>query len=233
MLKQILTLILLAGCFEVHAATTSSADKGGILKDFDSLGGNKELLQQVGPGQAQLKTRVVQERVVDRRNRLEIAPEYGAVLGGDSYNRTTNYGINVHYHITPHWSVGAKYAYSANTLRSEGQNLIDNSGLIPDIDAPKNEALALINFYPIYGKMNLYDLGVVHFDVYALAGYGRISLNSGNQDTWAAGGGIGFWFSQHLTTRLELYYQTYEAQRKVGPESLDLTVASVQIGYML
>lgn len=232
MFKKLLAYSLLIGCLDVYAANE------GIMKDFDSLGGNKDLLEQVGTGQARMSTQVVQDRIVKRRNRIEIAPEIGTVLGGDSYNKTTNYGINVHYHINPHWSLGAKYLYSANKLSKEGENLINDvsvtgRGQIPDIDYPKSEYLGVVNFYPIYGKMNLYDLGVVHFDVYALAGYGNIALRRGNTNTWVAGGGIGFWFSQHLTTRLELYYQTYQAQRYETKSGMDLTVASFQIGYML
>lgn len=232
MFKKLLTYSLLIGCFEAYAANE------GLMKDFDSLGGNKELLQQVGTGQAKVTTQVVQDRIVKRRNRVEIAPEFGTVLGGDSYNKTTNYGINLHYHITPHWSVGAKYVYSANKLTKEGENIINDvgatgKGQIPDIDHPRYETLGVLNFYPIYGKMNLYDLGVVHFDVYALGGYGTIGLKKGTTSTWIAGGGIGFWFSQHLTTRLELYYQTYEAERYTSKADMDMTVGSVQIGYML
>ena len=233
MFKKVLLYSLL-----IVGANSFAAEQDGILKDFDSLGGNKDLLQQVGNGQAKLSTQVVQDRIVKRRNRFEIAPEVGTVLGGDSYNKTTNYGINLHYHINPHWSLGAKYMYSANKLTKEGENIINDvaatgKGQIPDIDYPKSETLALVNFYPIYGKMNLYDLGVVHFDIYALGGYGTIDLKKGSTNTWAAGGGIGLWFSQHLTTRLELYYQTYQAQRYTGKAAMDLTVASVQIGYML
>ena len=232
MFKKLLAYSLLVGSLEVYAANE------GLMKDFDSLGGNKDLLQQVGSGQAKVTTQVVQDRIVKRRNRLEIAPEFGMVLGGDSYNKTTNYGINVHYHITPQWSLGAKYVYSANKISKEGENLINDTsvngkGQIPDIDHPRYETLGVLNFYPIYGKMNLYDLGVVHFDVYALGGYGTIGLKKGTSSTWIAGGGIGLWFSQHLTTRLELYYQTYQAERHSVKSGLDTTVASVQIGYML
>lgn len=230
MFKKLLMFGLLVGCLDLSAAATT--DNSGLLKDFDSLGGNKELLNQVGPGQAQLTTKVVQERVVNRRNRVELGLEYGSVLGGDSYDTATNYGINANYHINPHWSLGAKYAFVANKLKAEGQNLID-SGIIPEIDYAKSETLGMVNFYPIYGKMNLYDLGVVHFDIYALAGYGSIALKSGSKSTWIAGGGIGFWFSQRLTTRLEAYYQTYDAQRYDGPSKMNLTVGSVQVGILL
>jgi outer membrane beta-barrel protein len=105
--------------------------------------------------------------------------------------------------------------------------------LVPDIDYPKGQALAMVNWFPVYGKLNLYDLGVVHFDIYAVGGGGQVFLRSGNTATYTAGGGVGFWFSQHLSTRLEVRYQTYEAQKYSGAEKMNLTVAGVQVGYLL
>lgn len=220
------------------AAPAASGTNGGLLKDFDTLGGNDVLLDKARALNPDSTISIVQDRIVNRRRRLELAPEVANVLGGDAYNSTTMFGINAHYHITPRWSVGAKYSYDTNKLRKEGQYLIDDTsvtgtGVIPQIDFPKSELMALVNWYPIYGKMNLYDLGVAHFDIYALGGAGQIQLNSGSTMTYTAGGGIGLWWSQHLTTRAELRYQTYEAQRYTGATRMNLTVAGIQIGYLL
>jgi outer membrane immunogenic protein len=212
----------------------------GLMKDFDSLGGNDVLLEkaQTVNGDAQVSTRVVQDRAVVRRARIEISPSYENVLGGDAYNKTQELGLNVQYHINPHWSVGAKYGYAMNSLRPEGQNLLDGktaggATLIPDIDYPKSEMLALLDWYPIYGKMNLYDLGIVHFDLYTILGAGLVELKSGTKPSYTAGGGLGIWWSKHLTTRLELRYQTYRATHYTGDSDMNLTVAGLQIGYLL
>ena len=58
-------------------------------------------------------------------------------------------------------------------------------------------------------------------------------LRSGTKPTYTAGGGLGMWFSQHLTSRLEARYQTYQAERFSGTQKMDLTVLSLQIGYLL
>lgn len=222
---------------EGTAAETEKTNSG-LLKDFDTLGGNDVLLDKARALNPDSSISIVQDRVVSRRKRLELSPEVATVLGGDAYNSTTMFAMNAHYHLTPRWSVGAKYAYNTNRLRDEGRYLINDTavsgaGQIPDIDYPKSEISALVNWYPIYGKMNLYDLGVAHFDVYALGGVGQITLNSGGTMTYTAGGGIGLWWSQHLTTRAELRYQTYEAQRYDGSTRMNLTVAGIQIGYLL
>jgi outer membrane immunogenic protein len=230
-------LSFLAGA-ALWALSTTPALAADLLQDFDSLGGNDVLLEKAQALNPEAQIRVVQDRIVSRRMRVEFSPEYSNVLGGDAYNKTQNLGFNMHWHITPRWSLGAKYNYSVNQLRPEGEFLIQDTSVtgkafIPQIDFPKSQAMALVNWYPIYGKMNLYDLGVAHFDVYALIGAGQIELKSGSTPTYTAGGGIGFWVSQHLTTRLELRWQGYEASRYTGTTKMDLTVAGVQFGFML
>lgn len=242
--KLILSAAVLTASVTAFAADETSApaakptESGGLMKDFDSLGGNDVLLDKARALNPDSTISIVQDRIVNRRKRIELSPEIAGVFGGDAYNSTTMYGINAHYHFTPRWSVGVKYLYDTNKLTKEGQYLIDDtsvngSGVIPDIDYPKSELMALVNWYPIYGKMNLYDLGVAHFDFYLLGGAGQIQLDSGSTSTFTAGGGLGIWWSKHLTTRAELRYQTYEAQRFTGSTRMNLTVAGLQIGYML
>lgn len=214
------------------------AQAGDLMKDFDSLGGNDVLLEKAKALNPEAQIRIVQDRVVVRRNRVELSPEFSSVLGGDAYNKTSNLGLNLHYHITPQWSLGLKYNYSFNQLRPEGENLlsdtsVDGKGRIPDIDHPKQQAMLLVNWYPIYGKMNLYDLGVVHFDIYAVAGAGQIELKSGRTTSYTGGAGLGLWVSQHLSTRFELRYEGYTAKRYNGDANMNTTVAGIQFGYLL
>jgi outer membrane immunogenic protein len=209
-----------------------------IMKDFDSFGGNDALLERANVLSPDKKVEVIQDRIVSRKHRFEFDPEYQNVLGGDAYNNTQSVGINAQFHITEHWSVGVKYAYDFNQLTTEGNFLltdtaINGQGMVPDIDYPKQEALALVNWYPIYGKMNLYDLGVVHFDVYGLVGGGGIQLKSGTTAAYTGGLGVGLWLSQHLTTRVEYRFETYEAQRLSGATRINANIASFQVGYML
>ncbi len=229
--------LILSVCLIV-SGLAHAADDEGLLQDFDSLGGNDVLLEKARSLNPTSKVTIVQDRIVDRRNRLEISPEIGRTLGGDSYQVTHRFGANLHYHITPKWSLGVKYSYLTNRLSVEGENLINDTstygqGLVPDIDFGKQEYMGIVNFYPIYGKLNMFDLGIAHFDVYLLGGAGQIVLKSGPTPTWTVGGGIGFWISQHLTTRFEIRYQNYTVRRSLGETALDLTNASVQFGYML
>lgn len=210
-----------------------STARADLLKDFDTLGGNDVLLDRAKALNPESSIRVVQDRIVDRRMREEFTVEYGNVLGGDAYLHTQTLGANYNLHLTPHWSLGAKYGYSFNALRGEAEHLIHDTsitgrGIIPQIDYPKQTYMGVVDWYPIYGKMNLYDLGVFHFDIYLLGGYGRVQLKSGSTDTYTVGGGMGLWLSRYLTSRLEMRYQGYQA----GRSAMNLTVASLQLGLL-
>lgn len=209
-----------------------------IMEDFDKLGGNDVLMEKAKALEPDTQISVVQDRVVRRNNRFEFSPELTSVVGGDSYLDTRGVGLNVHYHINPHWSLGVKYSSLYNEFSPEGKNLINDSGLlgkniVPEVDYPKDQTLATVAVYPIYGKLNMFNRGIAHFDVYALAGYGTLNLRSGTASTWTAGGGLGFWISQHFTTRFEMRYQTYDTQRSTGTSAMDLSVVSMQMGYLL
>jgi opacity protein-like surface antigen len=80
----------------------------------------------------------------------------------------------------------------------------------------------------------MYDLGVVHFDFYAMAGAGQMALESGSSTATTAGAGFAFWFSQHLTSKLEVRWLGYEAERVPGKtEDMNLTVGALSVGYLL
>lgn len=231
-MKKILSLLVvtvLALPFAAHA---------DVMEDFDGLGDNKELFDKAKALHPEMEVTVVQKRIVDRRNRVEVSPEIASYMGGDTYVDTYGYGLNAHYHITPRWSIGAKYTYFTNELNKEGINLINDvdangQGIIPDIDYARQNIIGMVNFYPIYGKMNLFGLGITHFDVYGTLGAGTIDLRSGNSTLLTAGAGVGFWWSQHFTSRFEVRYQTYEARRYSGEADIENTVIGLQMGYLL
>lgn len=211
-----------------------------LLQDFDSLGGNKVLLEKAQALNPEQNVFVVQDRIVSRKNRFEIAPEFHSVLGGDNFLISRAMSLNAHFHFNPQFSIGAKYSRMFNQLSQDGENLLNDSALnmrgrslVPDIDYPVSQWLATFDYYPIYGKFNFFNRGIVHFDVYGLLGAGNIQLASGSSSTWTAGTGMGFWISQHLTARLELRYQNYNAQRYTGAYKVDATVLGLQMGYLL
>jgi outer membrane beta-barrel protein len=213
--------------------------------EFDSLGGNKIFLEKAKALQPETKVSIVQNRTVSLEKRIEIAPEFSGTFGGDTYTRTKSIGVNAFYHFNPRWALGVKYNYSFNSLTPEGDSLVSqayeqfkkkpDTTIIgyPQIDYQKSEKMALFNYSPIYGKMNLFDKSIAHFDLYLLGGYGQVELSSGETPTYTAGGGLGFWINQHFSTRIEMRYQNFVAKYFEVEKKMDLAVASMQIGWLL
>lgn len=241
-MKKIFSITALLFATTVGAVESKDSQ---VDKDFDALGGNRPILEKAAAINPQVSTTIVQNRMVDRNRRMEFSGELTNTVGGNPYNWTQGMALNAHYHWTPRWSVGAKYEYNFNNLTPEGQAAYDRALKdyaenpmnprvpVPVIDFPKSQAMALIGWYPIYGKMNLIDKMVAHFDAYLLGGAGQIELNSGSTSTWTAGAGLGVWWTPHLASRFEARYQTYNAKSLVQEQKLDVVVGSVQMGWML
>src|SRR5690606_22705681 len=110
----------------------------------------------------------------------------------------------------------------------------NNGGLRPDVDIQQSSTLGVLSFYPLYGKLNFFDRGVTQFDIYVMGGYGQMKLQSGSTPTYMAGGGVGIWWSQHITSRIEARYQTYEDKMLSGSSrDQGMTAVSAAIGFML
>ncbi len=223
-LMSIFTMVILA-----FAQPSWSSD---LLEDFDSLGGNSDLYEKATALSPELKTQVIQNRIVSRRLRLEVSPTYSTYWGGNPYISSQSAGMEFSFHLNPRWSLDASYHFAfTNNTTSEGEFLINND-IVPDIDFPTSSMMGFVTYYPLYGKLNMFE-NIVHFDIYTSLGVGSTELRFGNQATLGANLGMGIWWSQHLTTRIGYRYLTYEAQLKNGPQQLDMSSGFLSVGYLL
>jgi outer membrane beta-barrel protein len=188
------------------------------------------------------KVRVVQKRKVDRNLRLELSGHYGLINGGDSYITSNNAGAQLEFHVTPRWSLGVRYDKYYSRLTREGSaafeeaeaaRAIGNNYRVPDLDYPVDSNLVTLSWYPIYGKLNLFDAAVTHFDIYFLGGAGKMNLESGSTNLTTVGGGLGFWFTQYFATRFELRHQGYEDKVYSGPRKMDTFILNISAGLLL
>lgn len=225
-------------------AASSSGGRKDLKKEFSTLGDSQEVVERIKNLDNDQKVRVVQNRLVDRNNRLEMGLNYAFSGGGDSYVKTQNLGAKAEYHINPRWSLGLEYQKAYNTLTPEGESQFDkalaaqkidpaSTDRFPAVDYPLNSQLATISFYPIYGKLNLFDSGIAQFDVYAQLGYGSISLYSGKTSLASAGLGTGIWLNQRVTTRLEVRYQKYKDLLKTDDRDQSNIQALASLGVLL
>lgn len=238
-----INLILIVSCFIPLLSWANSGDD--LSRDFDSLGGNKILLDKAKALNPEIEVGIVQDRTVSRRNRFEISPEVLASFGGDTYSRTQGLALNGQFHINPRWSLGLKYTSLFNSLTREGEAMVDRAWAeyqknpkqpgveFPEMDFPLEEKLATVSWYPIYGKLNLLDQKVIQFDVYGLLGAGTVKLKSGDSTAKTAGLGMGFWINPRTSARVELRYEGYQARYYTGPKDLDLAMTSFQMGWLL
>ena len=232
-------------CFSFILFYVFAAD-ANILKDLRSLGGNDVLFEKAKVLTPEKKITIVQSRLIDRSLRHEFNFETGYVLGGDNLLQTARFGINYQFHIISYLSVGLKGNISFNRLSREGYAFVNRAmtvyndfdqlqPLVPDIDYEKYAAYLTLNFYPLYGKFNLYDLGIGHYDIYILTGAGRVWLRRGGAISLLGGGGFSFWLASRFSLRLEVKYETYKAKRIsiTSEQRLHLTTLSVALGYIL
>ncbi len=216
---------------------TSVGNAKSVSKDLDTLGVNRDVVRKARKLKPHNKVRIVQKRAVDRTWRVEGSVGYGYLTGGNPYVDSSQLEGSLEVHVTPRWSVGGRYYSFNNELSKEGQRVFNTqAGVVPDVrDFPKDGYLAALTFYPIYGKVNLFNLNVTQFDVYLQAGYGQINLDrSGSQDLISAGAGVGFWLTNWLSTRFEIRYQTYKDKIANDVDrQLEQTVFTAKIGFLL
>ncbi len=243
-LNSKLNLLNLVSTFSVLALTVLSSNfaKADANDELESLGSNQQIVRRANQLDAHTRVGVVQGRTVDRHWRFEIQGVYTPLNTGDSYLNTQDIGGEIDLHITPKFSLGVRYQKAFSSLTSDGQqqyqaaNTARGNGSaysVPQIDAPQSQLLAMADWYMFYGKMNFFDLSVVQFDVYSLAGAGQVQFASSNSPTWTAGGGIGFWLTNHLTSRFEVRYQTYTDQSYSGSRTLNTIAANLGFGILL
>jgi outer membrane immunogenic protein len=224
------------------ASAATPAKKINFARDVDTLGGNEALIDMADTLKPETKSRIVQDRIVDRHNRLEVGVNYGGVAGGTTYLETQNLGVNVDYHITPRWALGARYYDFNSKLTPEGERVFDearannglsNSGRYVDIDTPLHAMMGVLTWFPVYGKLNVFDAAVAQFDVYMLIGGGQMVLDSGATPVYTAGGGVGLWMTKHLTARAEIRYQGYKDQIQSGERDINSVVGTLGLGWIL
>ncbi len=226
------------------AFSTAQAQTKSLKKDFQSLGDNQQVTERVQQLDNQQRIRVVQNRSMDRNNRLEAAVTFGMLSGADSYVESKNMGGMLNYHITPRWSLGVSYIKDSNSLTAEGSRLYDAAFAcrqtdpncdqrFPSIDFPLETKMAAISFYPIYGKLNVFDSGIAQFDIYTSFGYGQKKLDSGSTDVISGSLGAGIWINSFITARLEGRVESYTDLLKTEKRRQNAVSAIASVGVML
>jgi outer membrane beta-barrel protein len=204
-----------------HPAQKKASQSKSLKKDFETLGDNKVFTERVKQMDQEQRVRIVENRIVDLNNRFELAGTYAYSAGGDSYVTTQSLGGILDFHFSPKFAMGIRYQHYFNELTNEGKDQYDAARAAQSIDPaaaqkfagidyPEDMGLVTVSYSPIYGKLNLFDMSVAHFDIYTLAGYGKMQLLSGTSDVFAGGVGMGIWITQNFSARVEGRYEAYK-----------------------
>lgn len=246
-----ITCLLLSPAFAKTKKTKNTAQTAKTIQvnqQLDGLGSNDEIIQKARALQPNNSMRIVQKREVDRNLRPELGLSYGYVSGGDTYLETRNWGANFDFHMTPRWSLGLRYNDNKNSLTDEGQRVYNTAAakkqagetdyVVPDVAFPLRSYMAMVNWYPIYGKVSWFESAVSQFDFYFTAGGGQVQWKNGSDETgtsaiFTGGAGVGVWINSWLTSRLEVRYQNYKDRVASGDRTIDGVVMQFGIGIML
>lgn len=234
-------LIFAAGL--LAGKTVMAQTKSSNTSSLESLGNQSKIMEKAKPSVPANTYRVVQKRVIDREYRSEFGLTGGMVAGGDSYYQTSSYGLQYDFHLGNRVSIGARYQMHTNSLTPEGKRVYERANamaganntnyVVPDLDQPLNTMLGTVSFYPVYGKVSWFESTVSYFDFYLMGGAGQISLKNGSSPVMTGGLGMGMWWNQYLTSRLEARYQTYEDQIFTGKRKIEGTVLTFTMGFLL
>jgi len=66
-----------------------------------------------------------------------------------------------------------------------------------------------------------------------MGGGGQMFLKNGTSPVLTGGVGMGMWWNQYLTSRIEARYQTYEDEIFTGKRKIDGTVLTFTMGILL
>lgn len=233
------TLLLTGGLLMGQKALAQNT-----TNSLNSLGNQSDIMQKARPSIPANTYRVVQKRVVERDYRSELGLTMGTVAGGgDSYYTTKSLGLQYDFHLSSRFSIGLRHQVHFNELSPEGKRVYDRAEamanannmnyVVPDLDQPLSTSLATISFYPLYGKVSWFESTVSYFDFYVMAGGGQMQLKNGTSPVGTGGVGMGLWWNQYLTSRIELRYQTYQDRIFTGQRQVEGAVASFTMGLLL
>lgn len=228
----------------ITLAATSQAAQSSLNKDLETLGANRDLVRRAGKVSSDSVIRIVQKREVERETRLEFVANQMTWAGGDPYLDSSTLGLGLEFHINPKFSLGVQHARYSNAFSAEGrrvsEQLVQSQRRLDVYDFMTSSTLLSATWYPVYGKINWFDLGVTQFDLYTSVLGGVTSLNrSGDAGTFGIAGGFALWISQHVAARIEVRYQTHsdqvfsESEGGFQNRRLDLTAIGASIGFLL
>jgi outer membrane beta-barrel protein len=222
-MKQLLITALILVSSQAFAAN------GNLEDDLKSLDVQEAVPNQV----SKEKLYSIQSRATSLKGRIEILAGAAQNYTGNGFLQTQQVGGELQYHLNDEWSVGLGYSQVFNTFKSDADRLLQEQGVLPDVDYAKTRMEAKIQYNLFYGKFRFSQESVMYFDQYWAGGYAQNKLGSGDSNGPMGDVGFAFWVKSWGSIHLGLkdYYYTEKAALSKGAHHN--IHGYMQVGYLL
>ena len=162
--------------------------------------------------------RVYQQKPFMRKLRLEVSPTFGVPFN-ETQTRHISVGGEMSFHVTDFLFFGGSYEKFFHEESTVFHELEDSFGVFPERKLMDFYAGGHIGYVPLYGKFILFDVAIVHYDAYLIAGAGvtrtfTVGQEGANRVTGNFGLGGRIFLTQWLTLNVEVRDYIYNEEFK-------------------
>lgn len=162
------------------------------------------------------RIRVVQQRPFLHSVRFELQLLGGTGVADTMYDHWVA-GASGRLHVTEEWSVGGGYEHYFSDRAQVYDDVTGNFEVFPEESFNRFYAGLDVAYSPVYGKLVFFDEGIVHYDLYVLAG-GGVTQTSRSTDLKFTGTiGVGAriiatrWLAVVFELRDHIFVETFNA----------------------
>ncbi len=144
------------------------------------------------------RAQIIQNRLYSVAHKFEFGL-LGSYVATDPFLSVKSYGFSLGYHLNETWAINGIY-WKDSVSPSQALNVFQSSnGFTVNTVNPVSFYGGEIQFSPIYGKLNVLDMSIVHFDLHLSAGAGERKTDSGTYLAFMAGIGQQIFLTSWLT----------------------------------
>ncbi|OFZ55341.1 MAG: hypothetical protein A2428_12890 [Bdellovibrionales bacterium RIFOXYC1_FULL_54_43] len=186
------------------AGPASAGDRGAI---FDRVN-VKELREKYWERGDTGDVRVIQNRLYKKALRFELGA-FAGKMSSDPFLSISQVGGSFAFHFSEYVGLGV-LAWKSSTKPSSALTFLEETTHKSAVTNPPQSFFGgELQLSPIYGKLSLFGLAIIHYDVHFLGGAGRMSTNSGQYIAPTVGIGQELYLGKYGAFRLDYRYLWY------------------------
>ncbi len=178
------------------------------------------------------KLYAVQNRFSPLGRRFEIAGGAGTNFSSSSFLISRNFDLSARMYFSDRWYAGLSGNYVLNQFTKDGEDLVNNPGLVPDVGVVLFRTDLTVGYNLFYGKFRVTMDKVFYFDHYVALGAGVIWQELGRRLAAVGDTGIAMRFGRNLSLRVGVKDYFFDEQRKITHSFTHNFVGYMQAGYV-